>query len=285
MNDEDVSQKERRYDRPLPVADGIYWIGSYQAHNRLLCNPYVIIENGCGVVIDGGDRPEFAVVMTKLLQTGLDPRDVHYLIYQHYDPDVCGALPNFIEMCASEQRRGEIDLTVFSHGSSRLFLHSYIDRSRHHFISTIDEHDYVLRVHGRTLRFIGTPYCHTADNFMTYDERTRTLFTSDLFGSFSRDWELFLQLDAACHTCTDTNRCCIDKVVCPVAGIVEFHRKIMPSNKALHHAMHILEQQDIAVIAPQHGSVLRQPEDIRFIIDLLKNLTGVGIDGIARADE
>ena len=79
----------------VEIAEGIYWIGFYDEQSGLHCNPYLIVDHDEAVVIDGGSRPDFATVMMKILQTGIAPNQIIALLYQHYDPDLCGSIPNF----------------------------------------------------------------------------------------------------------------------------------------------------------------------------------------------
>jgi flavorubredoxin len=79
----------------VEIADGVYWVGFYDEQAGLHCNPYLIIDNDEAMVIDGGSRPDFATVMMKILQTGIAPNKIKALLYQHYDPDLCGSIPNF----------------------------------------------------------------------------------------------------------------------------------------------------------------------------------------------
>lgn len=268
-------QKERKYDRPIPIAAGVYWVGFYEEETKLHCNPYLLIEGAEAVLIDGGSRPDFAVVMTKILQTGLDPHRISHLIYQHYDPDLCGSIPHFIEMCDHP------GLQVLSHPANNVFIRYYVGREQHHYIASIKELPDGLALGGRRLRFLDIPYCHTGGSFVTYDESTKTLFTSDLFGSFARQWDLHLALEPKCYVCADYSRCPSGKSYCPLPDILDFHRIVMPCNKALHLAMHHLSGLDIELIAPQHGSIISKKEDIAFLIKTLAGLDGVGIDGIA----
>ena len=66
------------YDRDIEIADGIYWIGFYDPQSGLHCNPYLVIDND-------------EAVMMKILQTGIAAHQIQALIYQHYDPDLCGS--------------------------------------------------------------------------------------------------------------------------------------------------------------------------------------------------
>ncbi len=137
-----------------------------------------------------------------------------------------------------------------------------------------------IKCENRSLRFISTPYAHSQGSFVTYDEKTRTLFTSDLFGSFSTQWDLFIQLEEACFICNDYKKCPNGKTYCPFPDMIQFHQDVMPCEKALRHAIRKIKGLDVDMIAPQHGSVLNRKRDIHFLADTLESLNGVGIDAI-----
>ncbi len=264
--------RQNRYDRPIRIAEGIYWVGFYEERTNLHCNPYLIVEGEGAVLIDGGSRPDFAVVMTKILQTGVDPKRIEALIYQHYDPDLCGSISNMIDICENP------GIKILSETSNSVFINYYVEKTRHRLFKNIDMDNNSFSFQGRTVTFFSTPYCHNEGSFVTYDKKTKTLFSSDLFGSFSSKWDLFLHLTKECYTCPDYNNCPNGNDYCPIPDIIDFHRKIMPGGKALQYAMKVIRGIDIEIIAPQHGSVLTGKKDIGFVIDLLASLDGVGID-------
>jgi len=264
------------YERPVRIAEGIFWVGFRDRNTNLFCNPYLIVEDDQAVLIDAGSRGDFAVVMMKILQAGIDPGQIVALIYQHYDPDLCGSMPNFIDMCDNP------NLRVFSEKSSKMFLSYYIHKDRYPLLSSINAHDFRFTFNNRSLRFIPTPYAHSEGSFVTYDEKTRTLFTSDLFGSFSTQWDLLIQLEEACVTCNDYENCPAHKTYCPFPDMIRFHRSVMPCEKALRNAVRRIKELDMDIIAPQHGSVLNQKRDIRLVADALESLKGVGIDGLVQ---
>jgi len=266
----------RKYDRPVQIAEGIFWVGSRDETEHLFCNPYLIVEDGQAVLIDSGSRADFAVVMMKILQAGIDPGQIVALIYQHYDPDLCGSMPNFIDMCDNP------GLRLFSEKSNQPFLSYYVHRDRYGLLFSINDNDFNFTFNNRSLRFIPTPYAHNPGSFVTYDEKTRTLFTSDLFGSFSTEWDLFLELSEACYTCKDYTICPSHKTHCPLPDMLNFHRSVMPCEKALRHAIGKIKELDMDVVAPQHGSISNRKQDIRFLADTLESLTGVGIDAIVQ---
>jgi flavorubredoxin len=53
---------------------------------------------------------------------------------------------------------------------------------------------------------------------------------------------------------------------------------------ALHHALSCIEKLDIAMIAPQHGSIFHTPKTVEIILKRLKELRNVGIDSIIGED-
>ncbi|HIJ89838.1 MAG: MBL fold metallo-hydrolase [Desulfobulbaceae bacterium] len=267
-------QQARQYDRPIKIAEGIFWVGFFDQESNLHCNPYLICANKQAVLIDGGSRPDFAVVMTKILQTGLDPKSISHLLYQHYDPDLCGSIPHFIDACENPA------LSVLSHPANNIFIRYYTGPEHHHHIASIKKNDNTLVLGDRRLRFLETPYCHSTGSFVTYDEQTKTLFTSDLFGSFSTKWDLHLELTDKCFDCRDFTHCPHGRSYCAMADIIAFHRYVMPSSKALANAMRTIKTLDIALIAPQHGSLVTNPTHIYRLIELLEGLDNVGIDQI-----
>jgi hypothetical protein len=54
----------------------------------------------------------------------------------------------------------------------------------------------------------------------------------------------------------------------------------MSSQRALKLALDRMASVPFKVIAPQHGSIIHNSEDIVRVCDLLSSLEGVGIDGI-----
>ena len=59
----------------------------------------------------------------------------------------------------------------------------------------------------------------------------------------------------------------------------------MPSKKALQYALERIEELDISLIAPQHGSILDTPAAQEAAIRQLKELTNVGIDYFLKEEE
>jgi flavorubredoxin len=269
------------YMTPIEIAEDIYWIGYADEGASLHCNPYIIIDGNEAVVIDGGSREEFSTVMLKILRLGVIPQNINALVYQHADPDLCASVPQFEAIIDKE------DLAIISSRSEHIFLKYYLSyessRSR---ILNIDEMGYEFSFSsGRKLKFIPIPYVHTPGSFMTYDTKTKTLFTSDLFGSFDTDWELFTRLPVECNECASDEECKNYKDKCVARGILNFHRIVMPSKRALMHALEKVKKLDVQLIAPQHGSIIDRERDRISIMSKLAAMEHVGFDSYIRSSE
>lgn len=263
------------YERPVAVADGIFWVGFHDRESGLHCNPYLVTDGDEAVLIDGGSRPDFAAVMMKIMQTGVNPKRIRALIYDHFDPDLCGSIPNLEDII------GRDDLVIISDKANHMFLRHYQVGSR---LAGFEELGHVFRfASGRELRLINTPYAHAAGSSLTFDPATGTLFSGDLFGSLGRDWELVLRLSDDCATCAHVN-CPHGRSICPVPDLVDFHRLVMPSTAALRYALAQVMALPVAAIAPQHGSIIRGRRDILTVIDALLAAERVGIDRLPAAD-
>lgn len=272
MNIKDNSKLN--YEEPLEIAEGIYWVGFVDRENSLHCNPYLIIEGEEAVLIDGGSRPEFSTVMMKVLQTGINPSSIVRLIYQHYDPDLCGSIPNLEEII------GNKELKIISQTENNVFIKHYGVKSPLLSINSMNK-EFIFKT-GRKLLFYNTPYSHSAGSFITFDEKTGTLFTSDILGSYDMDWELFLNISEDCRACNDYNQCPTGTKNCPIRGILLFHKKIMTSTKALRYSLNIIKSIPAKHVVPQHGSVIHNKEDILFLIEKLEECTEIGIDGYTK---
>jgi flavorubredoxin len=237
------------YDRPIEIADNIYWVGFHDELSNLHCNPYLIIAGDRAVLIDAGSRPDFSVVMMKILQTGIAPQQISALIYHHIDPDLCGSMANMVDICANPE------LVVLSAPENNIFLSYYLEKNKRALLRSIDEYGGEFHFGGRRLQFFKTPFAHNTGSIVTYDGQTKTVFSSDLFGSFSSHWDLFTELEDDCYVCEDYSNCIKKKKYCPLPDIIAFHKSVIPSEKSLRYAMDVLNKLDLEIIAPQHGRI------------------------------
>lgn len=241
---------ESKYDNAVPITRDIFWTGFFDNESSLHCNPYLLDDGEDVVVIDPGSIPHFPIVMRKILDL-VKPNQITYIIAGHQDPDVCGNLSVMEDIIDNKT------LQIVAHsGTIRLIRHYGIGSNFYY----VDDNDYKLTLKsGRILDFIYTAYLHSPGAIATYDRKTQSLFSCDIFGALSEDrWDLFAGDDYP-------------------EIMTEWHQMIMPSNAILAECMTRFEKMDIKRILPQHGSVIEGRELVKKAIEYLKTLP-CGID-------
>ncbi len=245
------------YENAIPLADGIYWVGFYDAEASLHCNPYLLIDGEEAVLIDSGTIPHFPIVMRKVIDL-VELGQISYLIAQHQDPDVCGNIAVVEDLLESPS------LKIVAHGQTVRLIRHYGTRSDYY---PVEKNDFKLTLKsGRVLRFIFTPYLHSPGAIVTFDETSGTLFSSDLFGGLSHNWSLKARPGY-------------------LEAMEAFHRIYMPSNKVLRPTIEKLQRLPIKRIMPQHGSVI-EGEEVAVAMEHLRELAcGVDLDEPLTSDE
>lgn len=265
-----LNKNDLDYFQPIRIADGIYWIGYADSDSGLHCNPYIIVDGDEALLIDGGSRDDFSTVMLKILRLGIKPNQINRLIYQHFDPDLCGNLP-YLEAIIPNS-----DLKIISHRDNNVFINYYSSDTPKLCIEEI-EYTYTFKS-GRKIEFYRTPYAHAPGSFITYDCATRTLFSGDIFGSYDVDWSLYSNIPKECYECNLEAKCQLGETGCTVQSILDFHRRNMNSAESLRYALEQIEKLDPFLVAPQHGSLIDSKEELIMIINKLKNEKHIGFD-------
>lgn len=237
----------RELNEPIEIHDGIYWVGFYDEKTRLQCNPYLIIDAGEAILIDPGSVPHFPVVARKIFSL-VRPEQVSHIVLQHADPDICGAMPLYVDLI------GRPELKVVCARPVAYYFINHYDIKSPYYLSDDNNNSLTLKS-GRVLKFVDAPYLHTLGVIMTYDEKSKILFSSDVFGSVeeSSKWQLFADESYP-------------------SRLSEFMEWCMPSNEAVLYTLKKLERMNIEMIAPQHGSIIKTEPEVKKYIEICKNL-------------
>lgn len=216
----------------VQVAEGVYHLGVQDKQNIWSNVPYLIVDGDEAVVIDPGSaRPGFFEVVLRKIRSVIDPARIKHVIVQHQDPDLAAAVPLLEPHIAP-------DYQLHCPLESRILVEHYGTRATPR---ALDDGDTLVFGEGRTLVFAMTPYCHFVGSMVTYDARTRTLFSSDAFGGFTDEARLWAGPDY------------------PIQMTV-FLGEYLGSKRALEYALKRLELLDrthgIDRICPQHGSMI-----------------------------
>ncbi len=235
--------KKLDYENPVAVTDEIFWAGFHDKEASLHCNSYLLIDEEEAIFIDPGSISHFPIIMRKVLDL-VNPDQISTLVAQHQDPDVCGNLMIVEDMIDNP------NLKIAAHINTIRLIRHYGIRSEFY---AVEENDYRLTLKsGRVLEFIFTPYLHSPGAIATYDPKTKSLFTSDIFAAIDRKWTLFAEGDF-------------------LSPMDAFHQVYMPNNAVLKKCMERFEKMEIDRLIPQHGSIL-EGDDVHTAIQHLKHL-------------
>lgn len=240
---------------PIEVAPNVFWVGFFDAGSAFHSNPYVLIDGDEAIIFDPAGAPDYPSVASKIFSL-VDVQQVSYIIAHHQDPDLCAGIP-LLERTISNP-----GLQIVTHSRASLLIRYYGVKSEFY---NVDQHEYTLTLKsGRTLKFLIAPFCHFPAAIVTYDAQAKLLFSGDLFGGISTDWQLFATEDYEQH-------------------MAPFHIGYMASQRHLSQVMERIETLDLDLILPQHGSIIRR-ERIRDCIASLKKLR-CGIDAEVSEEE
>lgn len=246
---EEYHENPKDFSKPIKIAEDTYWVGIYLENDVFQCHPYMILNGDESILIDPGSKLEMKPLIRKIASlTNL--KNVKYIILHHQDPDLCAAVPTI------ERLINRDDLLIVTHSRMSVLIKHYGIKAKYY---NVDYNDFVLKTKNRILRFYTTPYCHSPGAFVTYDEKTKVLFSSDIFGGLEESWSFYADDNYYSH-------------------IEGFHMAYMPSRDILNYALRKIEELDLELIAPQHGSIIKK-EQIKPLIQKMKLMNcGLYID-------
>ncbi|MGC8499269.1 MAG: diguanylate cyclase [Acidimicrobiales bacterium] len=209
----------------------------------LQSNVYLIEQEDESVLIDPGSSIGVADT-TQKIRTVTSLRDIRWVVCSQPDVDKVAGLGFLLAQGLSP------DVTIITHWRTESSLRrAGIELP---FVN-IDDIHLRLELPDRTIRFVPTPYVRATGAFCSVDERTRTVFSSDLFGSYEAERTLF----ATSLDDLDTMR--------------RFHEYAISGHEILSNALLAIKTVMPHVIAPQHGHVI-SGDLIDSAFDLLEDL-------------
>jgi len=224
----------------IEIAQDIYWVGMYLENDPFQCHPYLIKNGDESILIDPGSMLEFKETVRKV-KSVVDIKSIKYIVLHHQDPDLVAAVPEIEKLIDRD------DLLIVTHSRMSLLIKHYLITSDYYEIDKNDNQ--LITSNGYRLDFRTTPYCHSPGAFVSYEPKTKTLFSGDIFGGLEESWEFY-----ADETYFDKAK--------------QFHQEYMPSKDIFNYALNKIEKLDINLIAPQHGSIIKK----KYISNLIRDM-------------
>ncbi|RUM91276.1 MAG: MBL fold metallo-hydrolase [Thermovibrio sp.] len=229
----------------------VAWVGSSEDF-IFRCNAYLISSGDKNILLDPGGIQHFPQVKDRVSQL-IDPKEVTHIVAHHQDPDVAGSTPKWLEI--------NPEITIVTTPRTKVLLPYYgFDRNKVKWLDVSVLDDTMLELgDGSTLIFLTAPFLHFPDAFVTYDSKSKLLFSGDIFAAIQKKWELIVS-DFERHK----------------TEMMYFHVYYMASNKALKYFVDKIKPFSINAIVPQHGSIIPK-EFVKDALEFLENLK-CGID-------
>lgn len=227
----------------VQIKDGIYWVGWPDRNAGFANNPYLIIEDDLKIIIDpGSGLDEHWALVKKKIESVIPLKEINMIIVQHQDPDLCGAIPHI------EKELGVNNFDIVTSERAGLFVPYYNVRTE---VTTIDDGEIIEIGENHELMFITTPYLHFPGAINTFDLKHKILFSSDIFGAFSVDWNLYANEHYP-------------------EAIKVFAEPYLSSKRHVLNYVNKIKKLDIDMICPQHGSIIK--DNIPAFIKVLEEL-------------
>ena len=212
----------RLFDELIPLPDGTTY------------NAYLIIGNKKTALLDTVDPEKKDVLFKNLEYLGIEKID--YVVSHHAEQDHSGAIPDVLKRYPMAK--------VVTNKKCKGFLQDLLHIEEDRFI-IINDGD-TLSLGDKTLKFIFTPWVHWPETMASYLVEDKIMFTCDFFGSHYASSSIFVKDEA--KVIEDAKR--------------YYAEIMMPFRTQIKKNIEKIEQFDIDIIAPSHGSLWKKPDII-----------------------
>ncbi len=213
-------------------------------------NQHLIIDDNVGILLDPGGHKIHTRLFAELSSI-LPIQNLKYLFMSHQDPDIVAASNAWLMMT---------DAIAFLPSIwARFVSHFGIDKLSDKRLVSIPDEGTSIELGNTRLTVLPAHFLHSSGNFNLYDPVSRILYSGDIGASPAAEYEYVDDFDK--H----------------IQYIEPFHKRYMPSSKAIRLWADMARSLDIETIAPQHGAVMKGTETVKRFIDWFDSLK-VGVD-------
>lgn len=228
-----VERKKFDNNQAHQLTADIWWVGYVDDNNGQSNNPYLLVDNGEGVLINPGSGAEeqFRRVKDKVASI-IDPSKINHIVVGHPDPARCAALPLF-------EKEAARDVRIYAPSAALEDVACYGCKTP---VIGLDGGNSIILKSGRTIDFYATPNLPLAGSGLLHDQQTATIFAGNIFGCPGEEWNLFASARA-----WESLTSCINEG--------------WGTKKAVLHALNKIERLSPERICPQRGPIIEDMID------------------------
>jgi flavorubredoxin len=229
----------------VEISKDVYWVGVKDWNRRLFdaliplpkgttYNAYLVLGKEKKILIDTAN-PGFEKELEERISRVMSPADIDYVVMNHAEPDHAGSIPYVMAI----NKKAKLVTTTRGVKMAQIFYRVPEER----IIAVQDQG--TIDLGGKTLRFVEAPMLHWPETMFTYLPENKILFPCDFFGSHIaqglyddeiEDLEVYAQR--------------------------YFGEIMMPFAFNAKKGMEKIKGLEIAMIAPSHGPIHRNPNRI-----------------------
>jgi flavorubredoxin len=207
---------------------------------QVQANQVLFVDSGEGLLADPSGRGVFSGLVAEISSVLPAPK-VKYIFFSHQDPDVAGASASWFVSLPNA-------IVLVPRLWSRFIPHFFPqDASISHRVQEIPDEGGSLRLGESELRLIPAHFLHSPGNFQIYDPVSKVLFSGDLFASLLPEGEDYDFVESFEEH---------------VKRMEPFHRRYIPSVRAVERWLERVKGLEIEAIVPQHGAIIRGRDNV-----------------------
>jgi len=208
-------------------------------------NQHIIVDGNEAAVLDPGGHKIYARLFGEL-HSLVPPSGLKHIFLSHQDPDIVAAINGWLMAT---------DATAYAPGVwTRFIPHFGVDELVVKRIIGVPDEGMSVSLNDKPLKLIPAHFLHSPGNFHVYDPTAKILYSGDLGASLGPPEFMVSDFDA--H----------------IRHMEAFHRRYMPSRKALQMWVAMARSLDIEIIAPQHGAVFGNRQLVERFIEWVAGL-------------
>lgn len=238
--------------KAVKITDKVYWVGAidwslrdfhgYLTSRGTTYNAYLVLADKI-TLIDTVKAPFRRELMERIASV-VNPSDIEIIISNHSEMDHSGCLPEVIEAVKPS------GIYASAMGVKAIERHFGSDLGA---VAVKDGSS--ISLGNMDIAFMETRMLHWPDSMVSYLPSERVLFSQDAFGMHLASYERF----------SDE----IDEYLLDLEGAKYFANILLPYAQLIPKTLEKVKKAGIdpMVIAPDHGPIWREPEDIEHILN------------------